>query len=123
AVGDGAVVVLRGRESRPHGEGRQVDRGMGEQGTRDADGRPRLSPATGGPCAVKVACPVRGGADGKGLVTGPRRPPTLLFRRGVLYEAYSKGSWSSITTSLPPTPSTTTRFRDEHRGWKASSSS
>jgi hypothetical protein len=25
---DGAVVVLRGRESRPHGEGRQQDHGM-----------------------------------------------------------------------------------------------
>jgi len=36
AQGDGASVVVRGRESRPHGEGRQVFRCRRRQGTRDA---------------------------------------------------------------------------------------
>ena len=36
AQGDGASVVVRGRESRPHGEGRQVFRCRGRRGTRDA---------------------------------------------------------------------------------------
>src|SRR5215207_11471965 len=89
AVGDGAVVVLRGRESRPHGEGRQVDRDMGEQGTRDADGRPRLSPATGEPCAVKAARTVRGGAVGKGP-------------RGTSPAAYSTVPAGRVTS--PPLP-------------------
>jgi len=36
AQGDRASVVVRGRESRPHGEGRQVFRCQGRRGTRDA---------------------------------------------------------------------------------------
>ena len=35
-VGDGAAVVVRGRESRPHGEGRQVNRMASRGGTCDA---------------------------------------------------------------------------------------
>jgi hypothetical protein len=34
--GDGASVVVRGRESRPHGEGRQVSLRPRKRGTRDA---------------------------------------------------------------------------------------
>jgi hypothetical protein len=66
------------RESRAQGEGRQVDRDRGEEGRRDAERRPRLSPATGEPGAANVARPVRGGADGKGPIMGPRRSPTPL---------------------------------------------
>ncbi len=36
AQGDGAAVVLRGRESRLHGEGRQVSAARGQEGRRDA---------------------------------------------------------------------------------------
>ncbi len=39
--------------------------------------RPPKNPATGEPCAVKVASTVRRGADGKGAERPPRRPPTL----------------------------------------------
>jgi len=80
--GHGASVVVRGRESRPHGEGRQVSPGVrAEVGeTCDAESRPHPGhpprPAhgcvrrTGEPDAVKVASPVRRGAVGKGLPSG-----------------------------------------------------
>jgi len=37
--GDGDLIVVRGREGRPHGEAGQVDRSR-EQGRRDAKSRP-----------------------------------------------------------------------------------
>lgn len=39
--GNGVSVVVRGRESRPQGEGRQVRRMSGHGGTRDAERRHR----------------------------------------------------------------------------------
>ena len=37
--GDGVSIVVRGWESQPHGEGRQVDRMTAPRGTRDANCR------------------------------------------------------------------------------------
>jgi hypothetical protein len=63
-------MVVGGRESRPQGEAGQVDRNDKEQGRRDVERRPPENPATGEPCASKVASTVRGKADGKGLDAG-----------------------------------------------------
>ena len=54
--------------------GRQEGREVVEMPSADL----RDCAPTGEPCAVKAARTVRGGADGKGLATGPRRPPTPL---------------------------------------------
>ena len=54
--------------------GRQEGREVGEMPSADLrDGAP-----TGKPCAVQAARTVRGGADGKGPASVPRRPPTPL---------------------------------------------
>src|SRR5215813_6743752 len=53
--GDGALVVVRDRESRSHGEGGQVDRSGRERGSRNGQSRPSETPAAGEPCAAKVA--------------------------------------------------------------------
>ena len=60
--GDRAPVVVRGRESRPHGEGGQVDRSSKGGGRRDAEGRP-LNP---GPLESRMLgnLPVRFGERG-----------------------------------------------------------
>ena len=42
AQGDGAAIVLRERENRLHGEGRQVSRDPNWRGTRDAQRRNHL---------------------------------------------------------------------------------
>src|SRR5260370_10239542 len=73
--GDGAPVVVRGRESRPQGKGGQVDRSSRERGRCDTKSRPPENPATGEPYAWKLARTVRGRADGKGAVRPPRQPP------------------------------------------------
>src|SRR4051812_37359246 len=65
--GNGASVVVSGRESRPQGEGRQVGPGSSREGRRNADSRHGETGQTGEPCAVKVASTVRRGAVGKGL--------------------------------------------------------
>ena len=65
-LGDGAPVGVSAGESPVQGEGGQDDRDMEEQGRRDAKGRPPLRPAAGEPSALKGACSVRGGAEGKG---------------------------------------------------------
>jgi hypothetical protein len=88
AQGDGAAVVLGGRESRSQGEGRQVSgdpdgevREMRDAETvlgiiHDRGKRGRPSPAvledTGEPGAPKGARPVRRGAVGKVPVTATR---------------------------------------------------
>jgi hypothetical protein len=54
--GDGDPIVVRGRESWPHGEAGQVDRNDKEPGRRDVKSRPPENPATGEPCAWK-SCP------------------------------------------------------------------
>jgi hypothetical protein len=66
AQGNRAAIVVRGRESRPHGEGRQARHCTGREGTRNAKGRrgPKRM-TTGEPDAVKAACPVREGVVGK----------------------------------------------------------
>ena len=71
--GDGAVIVVGGRESRPQGEGRQVPATRGMGGRRNADGRniPNVNHCCGMQALEswvrgKLACPVRRGADGKG---------------------------------------------------------
>ena len=61
--GDGAPVVVGGRESRPQGEAGQVDRNDKEQGRRDVERRPPENPATGEPCAWK-SCPHGSGRGG-----------------------------------------------------------
>ena len=73
AQGDGAAVVLRERESRLHGEGRQVFAAHGQGGRRDAKrhncsgaSRAKRSADTGTPDTLKGVRPVWGGADGKG---------------------------------------------------------
>ena len=73
--GDGDPIVVRGRESWPHGEAGQVDRNDKEPGRRDVKSRPPENPATGKPYAWKLARTVRGRADGKGAVRPPRQPP------------------------------------------------
>ena len=68
--GDGASVIVRGRESRPRGEGRQVDRNERTPGEvrcfrlQCQPDRSRL-PGTGEPDALKGASPVREGVVGK----------------------------------------------------------
>src|SRR5262249_36025042 len=80
--GDGAPGGVGDRESRPQGEGGQVDRSGSEPGRRNAGDvvrqhvgsscergpstRPPENPATGEPYAWKLARTVRRGADGKG---------------------------------------------------------
>jgi len=87
--GDGDPIVVRGRESWPHGEAGQVDRNDKEPGRRDVKSRPPENPATGEPCAWK-SCPHgsgRGGwkrarsrlavtADANGRVNELRRKPS-----------------------------------------------
>jgi hypothetical protein len=87
--GDGAPVVVRGRESRPHGEGGQADPTAGRWrcarcGTptphRTSTGpQEGAAWAAGEPDDGKPSRPVRRGADGKGAARPPRRPPTLLL--------------------------------------------
>src|SRR5579859_4355735 len=72
-------------ESAAQGEGAQVSAADGQTGVREAHkpmlpgGQPlgRWS-GTGKRCTGKPVRTVWGGADAKGLVTVPRRPPTLL---------------------------------------------
>src|ERR1700730_8909245 len=64
--GNGASVVVSGRESRPHGEGRQVGPDSSREGMRNAESRHGETEQTGEPDAAKVARPVRRGAVGKG---------------------------------------------------------
>ena len=68
--GHGVSVVVRGRESRPHGEGRQVVGQPRRRGTRDAKRRSGLGSHKGHWRAAvrsKDSSPVRRGAVGKGL--------------------------------------------------------
>ena len=67
--GNGAPIVVRGRESRPHGEGGQVFSAAEYRGMRNAES-PSISEChlpqnTGEPDDAKVSRPVREGADGK----------------------------------------------------------
>jgi Transposase DDE domain len=93
--GDGVAVVLRGRESRPHGEGRQAVVDSAIRGTRDADSQIAQESATslevsrrwydtGEPDAPKGARPVRRGGDGKVPATATRQPPTLPYCSPIL---------------------------------------
>jgi hypothetical protein len=75
--GNGASVVVRGRESRLHGEGRQVFQTPKYGGMRNADSRRSIErhqekstatpfpKNTGEPDDGKLSNPVRRGADGK----------------------------------------------------------
>jgi hypothetical protein len=78
AHGDGAAVVVRGRESRPHGEGRQVDRGRGEDGRRDANAPNHLDPTTGEPDDTERVTSGSEGGGGKRPTNGtsPAAYPT-----------------------------------------------
>src|SRR3954454_24727313 len=73
-------MVVGGRESRPQGEAGQVDRNDKERGRRDVERRPPENPATGEPCAVKVASPLRRGAEGKARGRLPARAYELRHR-------------------------------------------
>src|SRR5207244_9584303 len=61
-----AEQVVRGRESRPQGEGGQVDLDRNQGCTRCAKFRTLWHEATGEPDALKGARPVRRGPVGKG---------------------------------------------------------
>ena len=69
--GDRVPIVVRGRESRPHGEGEQVATMPPQGGARDAQCRNCVRhhlDATGEPDDAKVSRPVRWGAFGKGAM-------------------------------------------------------
>ena len=109
--GDEDPIVVRGRESWPHGEAGQVDRNDKEPGRRDVKSRPPENPATGEPCAWK-SCPHgsgRGGwkrarrrlavtADANGRVNELRRKPSTSPA------AYSTEVQSQSGTFDPLTP-------------------
>ncbi len=69
AQGDGAAIVLSARESRVHGEGRQVSKKPIWRGTRDAKCRNHSGnhdgSDTGEPSTPKGVSSVRRGAEGK----------------------------------------------------------
>jgi hypothetical protein len=103
--GHGAAVVVRGRESRPHGEGRQVGALQGEE-TRDAFiSEPRELHPLESRLHRKGAWSVREGADGKGPAMAPRQPPTSPGRRllAVVAGASAGGRGAPALGSLTPT--------------------
>ena len=94
------------RENRLQGEGAQVPAAAEKGGGRNAKrqnfraaicGSLRRS-GTGERDAGKRACPVRGGADGKGLTTAPRLRPTPLR------SSMPKISVVVVISSLPSPP-------------------
>jgi hypothetical protein len=98
SYGDGVSVVVRGRESRPHGEGRQVVRRPKRPGTRDAkrqhDFGSQDTDHWRAAVRSKDSCPVRRGAVGKVPAKVTRWRPTLLpvrFGRGRLDSLGNKG--------------------------------
>src|SRR6516162_6800676 len=76
--GHGVSVVVRGRESRPHGEGRQVRRHPKGKGSEMDDHLSRVDVVALESCLTsKESRAVRRGADGKGPARAPRWRPTL----------------------------------------------
>jgi len=88
---DGVPIVLGGvttaqgtEESSVQGKGEQVAILQGKRSAGREMRKPCLTPnvprkATGEPYALKGACTVLRGADGKGPQRVPRQPPTLPF--------------------------------------------
>src|SRR4051812_9328071 len=94
--GHGVSVVVRGGESPPHGEGRQVGRHLKGEGSEMDDDLNRVDVAALESCLTsKESRSVRRGAVGKVPAQVTRRPPTLRAR------AVLRGGGAGDSTSLP----------------------